>query len=64
MSAPKKKLFRDKLQVHSTKAGSQFVRPSEVIRSANVKDDMRLIRQSFSNSESTQEVPKERRRVK
>jgi hypothetical protein len=57
MSAFKKK-FRDKVPVHSTKAGSQFVRPSDILLSEEVKKDMNLIREAFKQAkESTSELP-------
>jgi len=47
MSSPKKKIFRDKVRVYSTKAGSQYVRPGDVILSKEVKEDIRTIQRVF-----------------
>ncbi len=52
MSSPKKKVrgFRDKLHVYSTKAGSQYVRPSDVILSEDGKAAIRTISKVFGKS--------------
>lgn len=54
MSSPKRKIrgFRDKLHVYGTKAGSQYVRPSDVIMSEEAKEDIRLIREVFGKSQN------------
>ena len=53
MSTPKKK-FRDKIPVHSTKLGTQYVRPSDILMNEDAKKEIRLINEAFVKSDKVQ----------
>jgi hypothetical protein len=44
------KSFNDRIQVYSTKAGTQYVRPSDVIMSEQYEKESKLIKELFKES--------------